>query len=68
MLRFEDYETEQYYYKRMQELRIRHINWGHGDICLTIEEIDANFAAMEDALEKSKSKTLKPSIIGKIGR
>ncbi|MDD3186296.1 MAG: hypothetical protein PHD70_07540 [Anaerostipes sp.] len=55
MLKFEDYETEQYYYKRLQELGICHVNWGFGDVYLTRDEIDSNLSSLEDTIRKLKS-------------
>lgn len=40
MPKFEDYETEQYYYQRLREHGIQHINWGSQLKILTKEEID----------------------------
>ncbi|NCC43071.1 MAG: hypothetical protein EOM18_05685 [Clostridia bacterium] len=52
MLKFEDYETEQYYYKRLNELNIRHMNWGSGDVCLSREKIDQSLESVEAAIKK----------------
>lgn len=40
MPKFEDYETEQYYYQRLREHGIQHINWRSQLKILTKEEID----------------------------
>lgn len=57
MLIFEDYETEQYYYKRLNELKIRHMNWGSGDVCLSREQIDQSLESVEAAIEKMSLNT-----------
>lgn len=54
MPKFEDYETEQYYYQRLREHGIQHINWGSQFISLTKDEIDEVLEDLSSSIPELK--------------
>ena len=58
MPKFEDFETEQYYYQRLRKHGIQHINWGSQLKILTKEEIDEVLEDLSSSIPELKRGSL----------
>ncbi|MGC6174030.1 hypothetical protein [Lacrimispora sp. 38-1] len=54
MPKFEDFETEQYYYQRLREYGIQHINWGSQFKILTKELINESLEDFTSSIPELK--------------
>ncbi len=58
MPNFEDFETEQYYYQRLHELGIQHINWGSELNVLSKKLIDNSLEDLTSSIPELKRASL----------
>lgn len=58
MPKFQDFETEQYYYQRLREHGIQHINWGNQLKILTKEGIDEVLEDLSCSIPELKPESL----------
>jgi hypothetical protein len=58
MPKFEDFETEQYYYQRLRELGIQHISWDSQLKVLTKDFIDESLQDLTSSIPELKRASL----------